>query len=176
MILPRKFYQKPTLKVAQELLGKYLVFKNMAAKIVETEAYIGQKDLACHASKGRTKRNEVMFGKAGYTYIYMIYGMYFCLNIVTGKIDCPEAVLIRALECAGCNGPGKLTRTFGLITKQNGLDLTRSELYIEDRGEPVTRANIVQTRRIGVDYAGVWAKKPWRFIIKNSPHLSRKFI
>lgn len=174
MILKRNFYLKPTLQVAKNLLGKYLVYKDKSAKIIEVEAYIGQKDLACHASKGKTKRNEAMFLEGGHTYIYLIYGIYHCLNIVTGKREHPEAILIRALEYEGCDGPGKLCRKFGLKRAQNGLDLTKGPIYIEDRGVKIAKNRIIGTSRIGVAYAGKWAKKPWRFLIKDSKYLSRK--
>jgi len=190
MILPRKFYLRPTLPVAKDLLGKYLVYKNKSAKIIEVEAYVGQKDLACHASKGKTKRNEAMFLDGGHIYIYLIYGIYHCLNIVTGKKDHPEAVLIRALEYEDCDGPGKLCRKFGLTRAQNGLDLTtplkvnpeqsrgidltKGPIYIEDRGVIIPKNQIISTPRIGVAYAGKWAKKPWRFLVSDSKFLSRK--
>ncbi len=174
MILPRKFYLRPTLQVAQDLLGKYLVYKSKSAKIIEVEAYIGQNDLACHASHGKTKRNQAMFLEGGHIYIYLIYGIYHCLNIVTGKKDNPEAVLIRALGKEGCDGPGKLCRKFSLNKNHNGLDLTKWPIYIEDRGEKVPPKDIGRAPRIGVDYAGKWAKKPWRLFIKNSPYLSTR--
>ena len=166
MILPRKFYLRPTLEVAKDLLGKYLVYKDKAGKIIEVEAYIGQKDLACHASKGKTKRNEAMFLEGGHIYIYLIYGIYHCLNIVTGKKDSPEAVLIRALEDENSDGPGKLCRVFGLSRSHNGLDLRKGPIYIEDRGVKIPKNQILKTPRIGVDYAGSDAKLPWRFLIK----------
>ena len=174
--LSRKFYRRSALKVAPELLGKYLVYGKKAGKIIEVEAYVGQKDLACHASKGKTKRNEAMFLQGGHTYIYLIYGMYHCLNIVTGKKDSPEAVLIRVLEWENCDGPGKLCRKFGLTRAQNGLDLTKGPIYIEDRGVKFAKNEIIRTPRIGVSYAGQWAKKPWRFLINNSQYLSERKI
>lgn len=190
MRLQRAFYLRPTLEVARDLLGKYLVFQNKSGKIVEVEAYIGHDDLACHASSGKTKRNEVMFFRGGHAYIYIIYGLYHCLNIVTEKEDFPAAVLIRAIELEGANGPGKLCRAFGLTRDHNGLDLTttlkvnpersrgvdltKPPLYIEDREEQITQSQIAQTPRIGVDYAGKSAQLPWRFIIKNSPYLSKR--
>ena len=112
--LDRKFFNRNTVLVAKELLGKFLVRrigkKIIKARIIETEAYCGTKDLACHASKGLTERTKVMFGPAGFSYVYMIYGMYHCLNIVTEKEGNPSAVLIRALDCENCDGPGKLCR------------------------------------------------------------------
>ena len=175
MKLPRQFYLQPTLKVAQELLGKYLVFKGKSARIIETEAYIGENDQACHASKGRTKRTETMYLQGGHAYIYLIYGMYYCFNIVTEKAGFPAAVLIRALDLPNTDGPGKLCREFGLSKRQNGLDLTASELYIEDR--PARRSfsegggdiakKILKTPRVGVAYAGADAKKLWRFVLSD---------
>ena len=168
----RSFYTRPTLVVARDLLGKYLVYKNKTGKIVEVEAYIGQDDLACHAARGKTERNQVMFKKGGYAYVYIIYGLYNCLNITTEKENFPAAILIRGIEHPEANGPGKLCRYFSITRKDNGLDLTRSDLYIEDRGKP--KGSVVQTPRIGIDYAGKSAKLPWRFVIKNSPFLPRK--
>jgi len=184
--LSSKFYQRSALKVAPDLLGKYLVYGKKAAKIVEAEAYVGQNDLACHASKGKTKRNQAMFLEGGHTYIYLIYGIYYCLNIVTGRKDNPEAVLIRALEQENCDGPGKLCREFGLNRLHNGLDIStplninpehgrgidlrKDPIYIEDRGEKIPKNKIIKTARIGVEYAKNYAKKPWRFLIKDSLH------
>jgi DNA-3-methyladenine glycosylase len=181
--LPRQFYTRSTLTVAKELLGKYLVFKNKSAKICEVEAYIGQNDRACHASAGKTKRNLTMFYLGGHSYVYLIYGIYHCLNLVTEKEGFPAAVLIRALEYPNANGPGKLCREFAINLSHNGLDLTDSQMYIEDRparhasqgdadgGEP--NPKIFKTPRIGVDYAGKDAKLPWRFCLKNSNFLSK---
>ena len=173
MILPKKFYLRPALNVAPNLLGKYLVYGKKAGKIIEVEAYVGTKDLACHASRGKTKRNEAMFLEGGHTYIYLIYGIYYCLNIVTGKKDNPEAILIRALEKENCDGPGKLCRAFGLSRSHNGLDLEKGPIYIEDRGIKIPKNQILKTPRIGVSYAGSFAKKPWRFLIKDA-NLPRK--
>lgn len=166
MKLTRAFYTRPTLKVARDLLGKYLVFKGKSGRISEVESYIGQDDKACHAARGKTKRNEVMFQKGGFAYIYLIYGIYHCLNITTEKEGFPSAVLIRALKHPKANGPGKLCRWLGLTRAQNGLDLTRSEMYIEDSPTRISAKNINATPRIGVDYAGESAKLPWRFLIK----------
>ena len=190
MILKRSFYLKPTLDVAYDLIGKYLVFQDKPAKIVEVEAYIGQNDKACHASCGKTRRNEAMFLQGGHAYIYIIYGLYHCLNIVTEKEGFPAAVLIRAIELDGADGPGKLCRTLGLSREHNGLDLTTSlkvnpersrgvdltkpPLYIEDRGERPLK--ILQSKRIGVDYAGKSAKLPWRFVAAESQFLSRRLL
>src|SRR3990172_2939646 len=156
MKLKRNFYLQPTLIVAEQLLGKYLIFDGKAAQIIETEAYIGPDDLACHARHGKTKRNEVMFGPGGFAYIYFVYGMYHMLNIVTEKEGFPAAVLIRALDIPNCDGPGKLTRVFDITRKENGIDLTGSRMYIEDRKVPI--GTIKRKRRIGIDYAGKCAK------------------
>lgn len=152
--------------VARELLGKYLVRKIgrkiVALKITETEAYHGPKDLASHASKGKTARTAVMFGPAGYSYVYLIYGMYHCFNIVTGKENFPSAVLIRGVE--GINGPGKLCRELKIDKKLNNIDLTVSrELWFEDHAErpPAVR----RAKRVGVDYAGEYKDKLWRFML-----------
>jgi len=169
--LPRKFYARPTLTVARELLGCVLACGDKQFRIVETEAYIGPEDLACHAARGRrTARNEVMYGEAGHAYVYFIYGMYYCLNVVTEQPEFPAAVLIRAGE-PGAKGPGVLCRELGLTRAHNGLDLTSSELRIEpgEVSEPV-----VETTRVGVDYAGEWAAKPWRFYLEGNPWVSRK--
>lgn len=164
------FFTKPTLKIAKELLGKYLV-RNLNGKIisgmiVETEAYCGPRDLACHASKGRTKRTEVMFGKPGLIYVYMVYGMYHCLNIVTEKENYPAAVLIRAIGLKNCNGPGKLCRELRIDRSFYGKDICRNNgLWIEDRGEKIKKSDILASPRIGIDYAGEYKNKPWRFSI-----------
>lgn len=188
MKLNRDFYNQPILQVAQQLLGKFLVRKcrgrKIAGKIVETEAYVGLKDKASHASRGRTKRTEIMFGQAGHAYVYMIYGMYYCLNIVTGREDYPAAVLIRAIETpleggtresrlqAG-SGPGKLCQYFRIDKKINGLDLTGNVLWIEDRGIKIPKSRITRAKRVGVDYAGEYKNRLWRFYIKDSRFISK---
>ena len=160
MILQKDFYNRDTTAVAKELLGKYLVRKIgnriLAYSIIETEAYVGPNDKACHASRGFTKRTAVMFGPPGIAYIYLIYGMYYCLNIVTRESGYPAAVLIRALDHPEMTGPGRLTKF---------LNIT---LWIENRGVIVKKNAITATPRIGVGYAGEWSKKPFRYIIKNS--------
>jgi DNA-3-methyladenine glycosylase len=174
------------------LLGKYLVRKHSDGKtigrIVETEAYVGGKDLACHASRGRTARTEIMFGPAGHAYVYFIYGMYYCLNLVTEAVDHPSAVLIRALEPVEgidlmkarrrseqlrnlASGPGKLCQALAIDKFLNGADVCGSVLYVEDRGEPAPK--ILATPRIGVDYAGKWKDKPWRFLIRGNEFVSK---
>lgn len=149
-------------------------------KITETEAYCGPNDLASHASRGRTKRTEIMFGKPGLIYVYMIYGMYYCFNIVTEKEDYPAAVLIRGVKVEHSakrlalsdmlilDGPGKLCRKFKIDKKLNGLDICKnSEIWIENRGEKTKLRNIKTTPRVGIDYAGKYKNKPWRFILNS---------
>jgi len=190
--LNRSFYTRPTLEVAFDLIGKYLVFKNgtdlIGARLVEVEAYIGEDDPACHAAVGKTARNKVMYGPGGFTYIYFIYGMYYCLNVVTETSDFPAAVLIRAAEPVDgieimkqnytnpgkgmpTNGPGKLCKAFGLNREHNGLDLTGPKLYLEDRGYKPDK--IERTKRIGIKKA---VGKRWRFIETSSAYVSVKKI
>ncbi|HEU0166236.1 MAG TPA: DNA-3-methyladenine glycosylase [Chloroflexota bacterium] len=172
--LPRRFYARDTVTVARELLGHRLVHGDMHVRIVETEAYIGPEDLACHAVGGRrTARNEVMYGPPGHTYVYFIYGMYYCLNIVTREAGFPAAVLIRAGE-PGAKGPGVLCRELGISRAHNGLDVTdpASELRIERGPEP--EEEIAEGPRVGVDYSGEWAQKPLRFWLKGNVWVSRK--
>jgi DNA-3-methyladenine glycosylase len=168
-ILTKKFFERPVLVVAEDILGKYLVRniggKDVAFMITEVEAYDGYKDKACHASRGRTERTETMFGSAGVFYIYLVYGMYEMLNIVTGPKDYPAAVLIRGVE--GVNGPGRLTKRLKIKRKLNGEKAIRkSGLWIEDRGEEIPKKRIKKTPRIGVNYAGpVWSRKHYRFVL-----------
>ncbi|TKB90537.1 MAG: DNA-3-methyladenine glycosylase [Nitrospira sp.] len=168
--LPRTFFNRPTLAVARSLVGKYVVRENgngtVAGRIIEVEAYVGSQDKACHASKGRTARTEVLFGPPGISYVYLIYGMYHMLNVVTERPEFPAAVLIRAIEVDGelIDGPGKLCRELGIDRSLHRFDLTHgSQLWFEDRGGRVSRKQVGAFPRIGVDYAGAWAKKPWRF-------------
>ena len=176
-LLARSYFNRPTLKVARGLLGKYLVRQNgagtVAGRIVEVEAYIGPEDRASHASRGRTPRTELMFGPAGMAYVYLIYGMHHCLNVVTERTGYPAAILIRALELEPVqgrvliDGPGRLCRALGIDRGHNGLDLTRGvDLWFEDRGGRVRPLEVLVAPRIGVDYAGPWAKKPWRFRLR----------
>jgi len=191
--LGRSFFAKPTLTVAQELLGKYLVRRIgneiLAGKIVETEAYIGPYDKASHAFGGKiTKRNEVEYKKGGFCYIYLVYGMYWQFNITTYLEGKPECVLIRALEPVDinknyklselkkiANGPGKLCRWLKLDKSFYGEDLTKSKrLWMEDRGEVIKKQQIIKAKRIGIDYAEEWAQKLWRFYIKDNEFISKK--
>lgn len=170
MILKEKFFDRPTLAVAKDLLGKYLVRryrgKIISAMITEVEAYDGLKDKASHASRGMTPRNKIMFGPAGYWYVYFTYGMHWILNIVTGKEGYPAAVLIRGIE--GINGPARVTKFLRIDKKLNGKKADkRNGLWIEDRGIRIKPSRIKKSPRIGVDYAGpVWAKKAYRFYIE----------
>lgn len=193
--LPKKYYQQSTIKVAQQLLGSFLIRKidnrKLIGKIVETEAYIGLNDKACHASCGMTKRNKVMFGPAGFWYVYIIYGIFNCLNIVTEKENHPSAVLIRGLEPVKgidlmkknrskeelkdlCSGPGKLCQALKIDRSLNNSRAfgNNCRLWIEN-GEIIKPSQIVAAKRIGVDYAGQWAEKKWRFYIKDNHFVSR---
>jgi len=178
-ILSRAYFRRPTLQVAKSLLGKYLVRNSaaglLAARIIEVEAYVGHEDLASHASRGRTKRTEVMFGPPGVAYVYLIYGMYYCFNVVTERAGYPAAILVRAVEVDSntpptlINGPGRVCRFFQIDRSLNKLDLTLGKtLWIEDRGERVSESKIAVSPRIGVDYAKEWAAKPWRFRLKKA--------
>lgn len=182
MRLAQTFYAKPAIELAPDLIGKVIVRKVrrkiLRARIVETEAYVGSHDLACHASKGRTNRTEVMFGPAGCAYVYLIYGMYDMFNIVAGEVDDPQAVLIRAAEpldgwTADLAGPGKLTRSLQITRTLNGVILTSDRLYLCDN--PADRPQIVATPRIGVDYAGEWKHELLRFLDPASDAVSGKF-
>ncbi len=168
MKLKQDFYLRPTPEVAEGLIGKFLVHqcqgKIYQAPIIETEAYAGFSDLACHGSKRMTERNKVMFKRGGIVYVYLIYGLYHCLNLVTEKEGYPSAVLIRALDYPKADGPGKLCREFKIKKEaHNGISLTGNILWVEDRG---AKRNIVSDKRIGIDYAGECADWPWRFIAK----------
>lgn len=180
--LPRAFYAHPTLEVARGLLGLHLVRMHdgvrRAGRIVETEAYQGPEDLAAHSSRGRTARTEVMFGPPGHAYVYLIYGFWNCLNVVAASRGVPHAVLLRALEpVEGIGdrtwGPGLLCRALHIDRTLNGAALLGDELWIErpaGGGTPAER--IVTATRIGVDYAGDWAQRPWRFYEAESPWVS----
>jgi DNA-3-methyladenine glycosylase len=166
--LAPSFFTRDVLEVAPDLLGKLVVrqFSDGTTKtfiITETEAYRGEEDLACHASKGRTPRTETMYLEGGVIYIYLIYGMYWMLNIVTGATDQPQAVLIRCTE--GYNGPGKLTKAIQLDKSFNGEPLyTSQRLWICSNN---IKIDYTTTTRVGIDYSGeVWKNKPWRFILK----------
>jgi DNA-3-methyladenine glycosylase len=179
--LPRQFYDRDTTLVARELLGKLLVHQAggviRVGKIVETEAYLGEHDLAAHSSKGRTRRTEIMFGPPGYAYVYLIYGMYYCVNVVTERAGHASAVLLRAvepvknLEGRTC-GPGLLCRAMKIDKALNGHDLLSDDFFIA-APETAEKVFIVKRPRIGVDYAKHWAKRHLRFYLKGNPHVSR---
>jgi DNA-3-methyladenine glycosylase len=180
--LTKEFYDRDTVVVAKELLGKYLVHTlnqvSLIGKIVEVEAYLGAHDLAAHSAKGLTKRTQVMFGPPGHAYVYMIYGMYHCMNVVTESEGHPSAVLIRALEPIDnikgrTQGPGLLCKEMGIDKRLNGHSLESTDFYIASTNEtlPIT---IVKKPRIGVDYAKHWAKRLLRFYIKDNSFISRK--
>ena len=189
--LPRDFYARSVLVVARECIGKILVHAApegvVAARIVETEAYRGPEDLAAHSAGGRrTARTEVMFGPPAHAYLFLLYGMHWAFNIVAGAEGDPHAVLVRAVEpvlgaeimaarrgvssksVTLCNGPGKLCRALGLDRSAYGLDLTASALYLA----PGPRGPVGRSRRINIDYAGSWVKKPWRFHERGNRYVS----
>lgn len=197
-ILQRAFYQQDTITVAKQLLGKFFVHESSegttVGKIVETEAYKGPEDQAAHSSGGRrTPRNEVMYQEKGHAYVYFIYGMYYCVNFTAGDVPSkPEAVLIRALEPLEgkdlmakrrgakegavsnlTNGPGRLCMAMGITKTQNKTDLTAPPLFILD-APAVSKEEIMETTRVGVDYAGDWKNKHWRFFIKGNRFVSVK--
>ena len=191
-VLPRSFFTRDTLTVARELLAKQLARRvgesDLVGKIVEVEAYGGADDPASHAYRGMTPRNQVMFGKGGFAYVYFTYGKHYCLNVTTEKEGVPGAVLIRALQPVSgiemmrrnrrrkrlrylTNGPGKLTEAMGITKRQNGLDLTKGgELFIR---EPQVEEDFeeVSKGRVGIR---VGVEKPWRFYIKSNSFISRK--
>lgn len=177
--LTHDFYARDSIEVARGLLGQRLVHRLengeiLSGRIVETEAYLGVDDPAAHSFNGRrTARTEVMFGEAGFSYIYFIYGMYFCFNVVTGAKEIPEAVLVRALDLENANGPGKLCRALHLGREDNALDLTRSEkLWIENDGAP-SDVEIVAGPRVGIGDRHDAVHWPLRFGINNHPGLSK---
>lgn len=177
------FYKRNAARIAHDVIGAVLVHrvrgKELRARIVEAEAYVGPHDLASHSSKGLTKRTEVMFGPAGYAYVYLIYGMYKMFNIVTGSAGSGQAVLIRAAEPLGdwdvdLSGPGKLTRAFKITRSLNGLDLTMDRLFLlHDRDY---QPRIKRTKRIGIDYAKEWKDALLRFVDTKSAAVSRQRI
>ncbi|MEO8400349.1 MAG: DNA-3-methyladenine glycosylase [Gammaproteobacteria bacterium] len=179
--LSREFYARDTIIVAKELLGKYLVHivngVEQIGKIVEVEAYLGPHDLAAHSARGKTKRTEVMFGPPGYAYVYLIYGMYHCMNVVTEPEGQASAVLIRAVEpikniTTRTQGPGLLCKSMHITKKHHGHDLLSNDFYIAEI-PTVKRFFIVKKPRIGVDYAGRWAKRLLRFYIKHNQFISK---
>jgi len=179
--LPRSFYDRDTIAVAHELLGKWLVHVDRGVerigKIVEVEAYLGPHDLAAHSSKGLTERTKVMFGPPGHAYVYFIYGMYHCVNVVTEREGHASAVLLRALEPVKnadgrTQGPGLLCRAMHIDKRLNGHDLLSDDFYITT--PPGTeRTTIVKRPRVGVDYAKHWARRHLRFYLKGNPFVSK---
>ncbi len=180
--LPRRFYDRDTQTVARELLGKLLVHRvegeRRVGRIVEVEAYLGPGDLAAHTSRGRTARTRAMFGPPGHIYVYLIYGMHHCMNVVTEPEGVGTAVLLRALEpvenlTLSASGPGRLCRAMGIDLTCYGHDLLSEDLFI---AAPPASApfSIVACPRVGVDYAGEWAAKPLRFYIEGNRFVSRK--
>jgi DNA-3-methyladenine glycosylase len=179
--LPRRFYDRDTRLVAHELLGKFLVHQSAGVarvgKIVEVEAYLGEHDLAAHSSKGLTARTKIMFGPPGHAYVYFIYGMYFCMNVVTERAGHASAVLLRALEPVKnvegkTNGPGLLCRAMKIDRRLNAHDLLSDDFFIA-RPDVAEKFSIVKRPRIGVDYAKHWAKRHLRFYIKGNAFVSR---
>jgi DNA-3-methyladenine glycosylase len=194
-ITERSWFDRPALEVAPDLLGKRLVHESVeglvAGRIVETEAYAGPEDRAAHSSRGKTPRNAVMFGPPGHLYVYFIYGMHNCCNVVCGPGDKPEAVLIRAVAIEHgvefararrgaptrvsderlASGPGNVAAAFGIDRSLNGSDLIAGPVYVADGPRP---AAVVARPRIGVAYAGDWAGLPWRFVVAGDPHVSRR--
>lgn len=191
MSLPREFYARETEIVARDLLGCVLECHApegvAAGRIVETEAYLGEHDLACHAAAGRTRRTEPLYGPAGTAYVYFIYGVHWCFNTVTREAGLPSAVLVRAIEPVEglelmrarrraarrdidlTNGPGKLCAALGIDARHNALPLTRPPLVVRE-GRPVPRARIVVTPRIGITQSADW---PLRWYIADNPYVSR---
>jgi DNA-3-methyladenine glycosylase len=193
--IKRSFYQRSAVEVAKDLLGLIIVHKTKEGitkgRIVETEAYMGNLDAAAHSyNNTRTSRTEIQYREGGYAYIYMIYGMYYCMNIVTNVTDKPEAVLLRALEPVEgielmkhrrktdklynlCNGPGKLCEAMDINKNNYGMDLCQNELYLETPKvqEPF---EIIASKRINIDYAGEAKDYLWRFTVKDSKYISAK--
>jgi DNA-3-methyladenine glycosylase len=177
LILAHDYFARPALVVARELIGKFLVRQGdqgeVASLISETEAYVGPHDLACHASKGCTARTQVMFGPAGFWYVYLIYGIHWMLNVVTDTQDYPSAVLIRGV--GDWDGPGKLTKGLAIDKRLNGQPASPDGgLWIEDRGYRPPRHRVRRTPRIGVEYSGEWANKPYRFVLSPLPKVESR--
>ena len=179
--LTREFYDRNTVVVAKELLGKHLVRivegEDRIGRIVEVEAYLGPQDRASHSARGLTPRNQPMFGPPGHAYVYFIYGMYYCMNVVTEREGHASAVLLRAIEpvkniAERTCGPGLLCRAMGIDKRLNTHDLLSDDFFIT--APPQTdRLVIIKRPRIGVDYAGPWARRHLRFYIKDNPYISR---
>lgn len=194
--LPRAFYLRPTLKVAKELIGKLLMRQmgehSLAGRIVEVEAYLGEKDPASHAFRGMTKRNEVMFQNGGHLYVYFTYGMHFCSNVVTEEEGIGHAVLLRAVEPLEglavmarnrglpfaterekqnlSSGPAKLCEAFGIARAENGTDLCGNDIWIAEEPDSATKHRVYRSTRIGITHG---REHNWRFFLRNSPHISK---
>jgi len=195
--LPRKFYSRTdTVAIARELLGKLLVIpdnggRRVSGMIVETEAYLGAEDRGAHSFGGRrTARNEVMYGVAGHVYVFFVYGMYYQFNVVTGPVDHPHAILIRGVELVDgieimrdrrgemkdknlTSGPGKLAIAMGIDRSLNGVDLLGNRCWLESY-RTFSDNDIAAGPRIGIDYAGEYALKPWRFWVKDNIFVSKR--
>lgn len=189
----RAWFDRPATTLARDLLGCRVIHAaaegTVGGVIVETEAYRGPEDLAAHSARGRSARNAVMFGPPGFLYVYLIYGLHHCLNVVAGPGDKPEAVLIRAIavdegvelararrgattpERRLASGPGNVGQALGVDRTQNGVDLLSGAVRVEPR---TRRPQVVSGPRVGVDYAGAWAARPMRFWIADDPHVSRR--
>jgi DNA-3-methyladenine glycosylase len=179
--LPRAFYARDTRTVARELLGKLLVHRvdgqARVGRMVEVEAYLGPGDLAAHTARGRTPRTRAMFGPPGHVYVYLVYGMHHCMNVVTEPEGTGTAILLRALEpianISRSNGPGLLCKAMGINLDQYGHDLVSDTLFIA--AAPATEPFSIVTRpRVGVAYAGTWADKPLRYYIEGNRFISKK--
>lgn len=194
MKITRDFYQRTAIEVAKDLLGMVLVCKTeqgiTRGKIVETEAYMGALDAAAHSYKVKSTRTNIQYGEGGYAYIYLIYGMYYCMNIVTNEVDIPEVVLLRALEPIEgidlmkkrrgtdkitnlCSGPGKLCSAMGINRDNYGMDLCGDRMYLE-KPEDYGLNEIIASKRINIDYAGEAKDYLWRFTIKDNKYISVK--
>ena len=192
LITDRSWFDRPALEVAPDLLGMQLIHETpdgpIAGRLVEVEAYQGPEDLAAHSSRGRTPRNAVMFGDPGHLYVYLIYGLHLCANVVCGPGGKPEAVLLRAAQITAghelarrrrgdvpdtrlASGPGNLGAALGLERSMDGMDLVVGPMHLSHGSRP---GDIERSPRIGVDYAGEWAARAMRFSIADDPHRSRR--
>jgi DNA-3-methyladenine glycosylase len=192
--LERAWFDRPAVELAPELLGARLVHASpegvVGGRIVEVEAYSGPEDLAAHSARGRTARNAIMFGRPGHLYVYLVYGLHHCMNIVAGPGEKPEAVLIRALEIDEgidlararrgtrvpaarlASGPGNVGQALGVDRRLNGTDLLAGPVHVEP--PPGSSRSVRRGPRVGVDYAAAWAARPMRFWIADDPHVSRR--
>ncbi len=177
-----RFYRRDTIEVARDLLGRVLCRRLpdgtvLRARLLEVEAYDGPADRASHAHRGRTRRNAPMFEAGGIAYVYLVYGMHHCLNVVTGDEGYPAAVLLRSAEtphdAPSAAGPGRLTRAFRIDRSLDGASLAGPGLWLEE-GEPVPDRRVLRTPRVGVSYAGPWARKPYRFVVTRGRTGSRR--